>query len=106
MKIINTFKLSFAFAAVLFFAGCATHLVGSSQSDTPPRLVKDGEGKVIWNNSALFGPVPAELLAAGTKNCSQLDSKDAKHEARGYHAKALSLDGRPFVGGGYFCVQK
>jgi hypothetical protein len=106
MRIHKTFGLLIACLLALFSAGCAVTVVGSRQSETPPRMVQDKDGKVTWNDASLFGPVPAELVAAGNKTCGQLDSKDAKYEARGYHAKALMVDGRPFKGGGYFCVQK
>lgn len=90
-------------------AGCAVApMVGSKPGDVPPRIVvdpKDAKNRT-WDNPGAFGPVPAELAAKGQAVCGSLDTKDAHFQAIGYHPLAKDLDGKPFAGGGYFCVAK
>ena len=87
-----------------FLAGCTTYpSVGAKQGETPPQIVVKKDSKT-WDNPGAFGPVPEELKSAGAAVCSSLDTDKVKHEARGYHANALNLEGKPFKGGGYYCV--
>lgn len=83
-------------------------LVGSAPDSAPPQLVKlgarDAQGRdyVVWDRPKAFGPVPAELQAAGDLRCMQgrLDMR-----AAGYHPAAKGMDGQPIAGGGYFCAE-
>lgn len=97
------FQLTVISVTALFIAGCST-MPGSQEGATPPKLVTTSDG-TTWDNPAAFGPVPASLAAAGAKVCDSLNTKDLKFVARGYHSKALDLNGRPFPSGGYFCVR-
>jgi hypothetical protein len=88
-------------ATTLFSAGCAvTH--SDQQNQEPPRLVERNK-TIAWDRGDAFGPVPLRLASLAAINCASLDSKDFKWQSEGFHAKALDLDGKPFVGGGYFC---
>ena len=94
--------VALAFVAVLF-AGCAA-MPGDREGATPPKLVTTGEG-AAWDNPGAFGPVPAAKAAAGAKVCETLNTKDAKYVAKGYHSKALDLNGKTFADGGYYCMR-
>ena len=85
-------------------AACAAPSIGDKQADVAPRIIIKDDVRT-WDKPGAFGPVPAELQANGQKVCGSLDKDNAKHEARGYHAKAENLEGQPFVGGGYYCVR-
>jgi hypothetical protein len=90
----------------LVLSACATYpSVGTSEGATPPRIVNK-DGLMMWDNPGYFGPVPAEQMALGKQICSTLDTKDVKHEARGYHAKAQDIEGKTLPKGGFFCVPK
>lgn len=94
------------FTAASVLSGCAT-AIGSKPGDVPPRIVIDSSTKAhTWDNPGAFGPVPAELAAKGQAVCSTLDTKDVKYMAIGYHPQAKDIDGKPFAGGGYYCVAK
>ena len=88
-------------SVTLFAAGCATppH-AGPSAETTPPRLIQDEDGTVIWDNPYAFQPVPRALLDAGNRAC-----RDAGMALpAGYHPYARDLNGQQITGGGYFCV--
>jgi len=92
------------FCAALALTGCAVYpSAGSAEADTPPQIVVRGDVRV-WDNPGNFGPVTAERAETGAKVCASLDNDKVRHEARGYHSRALDLEGKPFVGGGYYCV--
>lgn len=74
----------------------------SKASDTPPRIVTDADKRNVWNNPALFGPVPANLQATGDQACQKSGFK----AATGYHPKAEDINGKPIKDGAYFCVDK
>jgi hypothetical protein len=95
-------------AAALLSACVIAPSVGDRQGDTPPRLVTDPDNKpnLMWDNPKAFGPVPAEQAARGEQSCSSLNTKDMQFKATGYHALAQGVDGKSFVGGGFFCVRK
>jgi hypothetical protein len=94
----------FATLAAWAVAGCTVFpAVGAKQGETPPKIVVRNDVKT-WDNPGAFGPVPEELKAVAATVCAALDTEKVKHEARGYHAQALSLEGKPFKGGGYYCV--
>lgn len=101
------FKLALiCIASTAVVAGCATVPgPGSKEGAVPPRIV-DKDGAKLWNDPSAFGPVPANLAAAGQRVCSSMDTKDMHFQALGYHSKAQGVDGKPFVGGGYYCAQK
>jgi hypothetical protein len=96
--------------AVGVLAACvpATPMMGSKPGDVPPRVIVDpnNDKAKIWNNPGAFGPVPAELAATGQQVCSRMDTKDTQFKAIGYHPAAQDEQGKPFKGGGYFCVAK
>lgn len=99
-------KLHWLFTALLSLtlAGCATYpSAGTKQGDTPPQIVVKNDVKT-WDNPGAFGPVPDDLKAVAATVCSTLNTDKVKHEARGYHANALNLEGKAFKGGGYYCV--
>lgn len=108
----NTGKISrvlLSISMVGMIAACNTPLmVGSAPSSTPPKIQIDPNDSKsrTWDNPRAFGPVPAELAAAGAAVCGSLDTQNAKHEAIGYHPSAMDINGEPFKGGGYFCVRK
>ena len=99
------FALALALTGVLLMlSGCAVYpAVGSKEGDTPPQIVVRNDVRT-WDNPGAFGPVPDNLKEAGAKVCATLDTDKTKHEARGYHSKAMNLEGKPFAGGGYYCV--
>ena len=86
--------------------GCTTYpAVGDKPGDTPPQIVVRKDVKT-WDNPGAFGPVPEALKLAAATVCATLNTDQVKHEARGYHAQALNLEGKPFKGGGYYCTPK
>ncbi len=97
--------LTLVLAAVLvLLSGCAVYpTVGAKEGETPPRIVVRNDVRT-WDNPGAFGPVPDSLKETAAKVCGTLDTDKAKHEARGFHSRALNLEGRPFAGGGYYCV--
>jgi hypothetical protein len=91
-----------ALVSVLVVGGCAIGAVGpgSTQAATPPQIVTDAEKHNVWNTPSAFGPVPSSLQAKGDAICK---SAGFKKTATGYHLHAKDLDGKEFVGGGFFC---
>ena len=90
----------------LLLAGCVTAPgPGAQEGATPPRLIMKDNAKT-WDNAGNFGPVPAALAAKGAATCATLNTMDAKFVATGYHSKAQDVDGKPFAGGGYYCVRQ
>lgn len=75
---------------------------GLVQGEAPPRLVKI-DGKIVWDNPAAFGPVPALFKDGGEKVCAGLNTRWRRYHATGYHAHAQMLDGTPFWAGGFYC---
>ena len=100
-------KLIFsACLASLLLAGCVTAPgPGAQEGATPPRLIMKDNAKT-WDNAGNFGPVPSALAAKGAATCATLNTLDAKYVAIGYHSKAQDVDGKPFAGGGYYCVRQ
>jgi hypothetical protein len=96
-----------AMASLALSACVMAPTVGSAPSETPPKIIVDpADSKSrIWDNPATFGPVPASEKARGAAVCSSLDRDNLKHVAIGYHPKAQNIDGKPFDGGGFFCVR-
>lgn len=98
-----------ALALLSQIVGCATAIVGSTESSAPPRLVpaKDrgvlGETLLTWDRPFAFGPVSEDRRAAGDTAClmARVDL-----EALGYHSGALDENGNPMVGGGFYCAVK
>jgi len=101
-------KTFLALAVLATLAGCAVQGIGDKQADTPPRIVirqdSNNNDYRTWDNPGAFGPVPANMAAVGAKVCGSLNTAQTKYKALGYHARALNLEGMPFVGGGYYCV--
>jgi hypothetical protein len=95
-----------AFFGSLLLAGCITAPgPGAQEGVTPPRLVMKDNAKT-WDVAGNFGPVPGALAAKGAATCATLNTMDAKFVATGYHSKAQDVDGKPFAGGGYYCVRQ
>lgn len=91
-------------AGAAFLTGCAS-TPGYFEAKTAPKIiVKDG--KNVWDNVAYFGQVPLRLAGKGEQTCATMNTDKAKYIAKGYHSKALNMDGVPFPGGGYYCVIK
>lgn len=97
-------KIIALFMPVALLAGCAAPSIGDKQADVAPRIIIKDDVRT-WDKPGAFGPVPAELQVNGKKVCETLNTEQAKHEARGYHAKAENLEGQAFTGGGYYCVR-
>lgn len=89
------------FAAVLATA-CTT--IGDKPADTPPQLVRNAEGIVVWNSSQAFGPVPPEQEAKGNAVCATLNKDNQTYRVLGYHPNARDLSGNTLPAGGFFCV--
>jgi len=86
--------------------GCAIYpSAGDKQGEVPPQIVIRDDVK-IWDNPGAFGPVPQELQSAAESACTSLNTDKLTFEPKGYHAQALNLEGKPFNGGGYYCVPK
>lgn len=100
---INKFPLLICLSAIL--AGCAYPSPGAQPAETPPQIVVRNDVKT-WDNPGAFGPVPSDKVETAAKVCASLDTDKVKHEARGYHPRALNLDAQPFAGGGYYCTPK
>ncbi|CAK0762330.1 conserved exported hypothetical protein [Gammaproteobacteria bacterium] len=94
--------LPLAILSFLYGCGAAPQNPGEKPGETPPRLVKNTEGKVAWDHPEYFGPVPAELKSKGDGICKSVGAR----EATGYHAKATDLNGKLLLAGGYFCGAK
>ncbi|WP_146182836.1 hypothetical protein [Limnohabitans sp. Jir72] len=85
-------------------AACSTPSIGDKQADVPPRITIKDDVRT-WDKPGAFGPVPSELKTNGQAVCASLNTEKYKFEARGYHARAENIDGKPFAGGGYYCVR-
>lgn len=99
-------SLALADIGGVLVSACATSGPGASEGAEPPKLVLNKQGKNTWDNPGAFGPVPRSQQARGHAVCATLDTPEEKHEATGYHSKAVGADGKPIAGGGYFCVIK
>lgn len=86
-------------------SGCAYPSPGDKAGETPPQIVIRNDVRT-WDRPGAFGPVPETLRERAAQTCASLDTDKVKHEARGYHAGALNLEGKPFAGGGYYCTPK
>lgn len=81
--------------------------IGKTYSKTPPKLVRQevswGKSKpvqsIAWDNSQWFGPIPAHLMKEGMATCQAVGGQ----RARGYHPKAMGINGKPIPGGGFLC---
>ena len=81
--------------------------IGKTYSKTPPKLVRQevswGKNKpvqsIAWDNSQWFGPIPAHLMKEGMATCQAVGGQ----KARGYHPKAMGINGKPIPGGGFLC---
>jgi hypothetical protein len=78
---------------------------GAKEADVAPRLIVR-DGFKVWDNPALFGPVPAELISAGREVCATMNTQDTKFVPTGYHSQAIDEQGIAFQGGGYYCEPK
>lgn len=86
-------------------AGSSVHVAAAPNDPNVPRLVMRN-GVMTWVNTRAFQPVPAALLKQGEAVCRIFDTPTQKYRPAGYHPRALNAEGKPFPGGGYFCVKK
>lgn len=94
-------------ASVTLLAACSmTPLIGDRYGEPAPEVAhlgaKDAKGNpyLTWVNVSSFGPVPAQLQAAGDINCMKMGFT---LRAIGYHPQAKDLKGRTTPGGGFYC---
>ena len=81
--------------------------IGKTYSKTSPRLVRQevswGKNRpvqsIAWDNSQWFGPVPTNMAKEGRATCQAVGGQ----RARGYHPKALGINGKLIPGGGFLC---
>lgn len=94
-----------ALASLAILTACAAPAPGpgASEDQTPPRLVRDASGTVLWDRPTAFGPVPADKMAAGVTVCGGVNSAS---KPAGYHSRAQNEKGVSFATGGYLCVAK
>lgn len=77
-------------------------LVSEKASSTAPKLIENSHpAGVGWDNPSAFGKVPGNLQERGNLWC-RLGNKG---DAIGYHPKAVGLDGKVLVNGGFFCSE-
>ena len=88
-----------------FIASASAQNMRAVPDPTVPRLVIQN-GVMTWVNTRAFKPVPSALLKQGESVCRIFDTPTQKYRAAGYHPRALNAEGKPFPGGGYFCVKK
>ena len=103
MKIKQVSKAVIAIACLGGMVACTSTPIigpGSTADPVPPRIITDKDGNHTWDRPSAFGPVPPELQAKGDAICRGVGSE----KATGYHPGALQENGKPFSGGGYFCV--
>lgn len=93
--------------SVWLVAGCTT--VGNTPDQNPPKMVASENARgwdngrsveVLWDRSAAFGVVPANLQANGNAVCQA----GGFARAVGYHPAAIGLNGKAVKGGGYLCA--
>lgn len=99
MKNKLSLRLLVASVVVSALSACAVG-PGDKADAVPPRIVVDSGNRPSWDRGDAFGPVPANLQARGDGICKD----DGFKKATGYHPNAIRLDGKPFKGGGYYCV--
>ena len=105
-RVLALLSIALAVPLVVACSSPATHLIGSTESDTvTPRIVFTARGTKQWSHPQAFGPVPAQLAEAGKIQCATLNHEGKTFSARGYHSAAQTADGYPFQDGGFFCVQ-
>ena len=75
-------------------------VMGAKPDPIPPQLIRDAEGKIVWNRPGAFGPIPKVFQLAGNKTCS---TAGAGLVAIGYLPDAKNLAGQRFEGGGFYC---
>lgn len=94
-------------SATLVLTACVTApAVGQAPSAIAPKIIVDPNDSKnrVWDNPGAFGPVPASENARAAKTCSTLDKDGVQFKAIGYHPKAQNIDGKPFDGGGFYCI--
>ena len=79
--------------------------VSDHYDSTPPKILIDPSGFAYWDHSSKFGVIPKELFSQAQQFCSQLNNSNSiRYTAIGYHPMAQDIDGKTFIGGGYFCI--
>lgn len=106
----NPVKMILCALPVILLAGCAPPdhplPIGESPAAQPPRLIRDENGQVGWDNPKAFGRLPGSQVRAGLAACRTMNTFSVKYVPIGYHAQAMDLNGNPIPGGGFFCVPK
>ncbi len=101
--------LSITIFCVLLLQGCMVLTIGTIPSNKSPKIVLEPTDVnfPIWDSPAsAFGPIADSDFARGESACASLNRHDIQYKAIGYHPKALDIDGKPFAGGGFYCVKK
>ena len=93
------------YAALLcsILSGCASSIGSVENTVNPPRLIKNPDGTILWDNISAFGPVPKDRREAYAIVCQEANPK---WYPAGYNSKALDLNGKPFPDGGFICLSK
>ena len=100
-------SLFFGLIALSLLTACSIPpKIGTAPSATPPRIVIDADNppNLIWDNSAAFGPVPFDLEGRAQRVCSQMDTREIRYKAIGYHPAAQNINGQTMPDGGFLCV--
>lgn len=90
-------KLAASTLVLMIATGSA--MAQKKEQDTPPQITAYQEERLVWNKTAGFGPVPADLQQIGDAEC-----RKAKYDrAVGYSKQTLNPDGKSFEKGGFMC---
>lgn len=100
-------SLFFGLLALSLLTACSSPpKIGTAPGATPPRIVVDAGNPQnrVWDNPEAFGPVPFNLEGRAQRVCSQLDTREMRHKAIGYHPAAQNINGQTMPDGGFLCV--
>lgn len=96
-------SISLVIVAALLSSACASTVIGTQPSATPPQLVAVAGG-IAWDKPGAFGPLPPAMAAKGAAKCAMLNTATQTYRALGYHPYAKDMDGKPIPEGGFYCV--
>jgi hypothetical protein len=94
------------FSAVATFSITLSVYAATAPRDPKVPRLEVRNGVMTWVNTDAFKPIPAALLKQGEVVCRIFDTPTQKYRPAGYHPRALNAEGKPFPGGGFFCVKK
>lgn len=98
-------KASVFFVVFGALGGCVnTPHPGVAEGGIAPRIELDKHHVPLWRNVESFGPVRTGDAEHASAVCATLNSDNQVFEPRGYHSRAIDVNGVPFAGGGYYCV--